>query len=271
MLGAVVGDILGSSYKRCKPENMDFPLFPKGDNQPRCTEISVMTLAVAEALMHAMKVPGNVCTAGQFRGSLIYWMRAFGRKIKKIIYGRKFFAWLHVKAPQAYDSQSNGSVLRVSPIAWVFDNLEDVERFAEIAARVTNKNQNVVSFARVMAGMIFFARMKKSKDEIKNYFQERSGLELTKTFEELRENFDFITTCPETLSAALTAFLEGENFEDVIRKAIFLGGETTATASMAGAIAEAFYGVKISIEAEAFEKIPRRLQYTIEKWEQWKF
>ena len=106
--------------------------------------------------------------------------------------------------------------------------------------------------------------------EIKNYFQEKTGIILSKNLDELRENFEFVTTCPESISAALTCFLESENFEDAVRNSISLGGKANATASMSGAMAEAMSGMKILTEAEAFEKLEKRLKFALEKWEQWK-
>ncbi|MBQ9419137.1 MAG: ADP-ribosylglycohydrolase family protein [Synergistaceae bacterium] len=268
MLGAVVGDVIGSPYRNEKKDT-DFPLVSEAS---RNTEISVMTLAVAEAIMRAIPVYGSEVTEARFEREIIFWMKFFGRKIKHIRYGKKFYKWLTSKYPRPwpYESSSNGAALRVSPVAWAFNTLEDVERFAEISARVTHNTDEGIKYARVMAGMVFLARMKKEKDEIKSYFQEKTGLELSKTLDEIRPDFNFVTTCPETVSAAVTAFWEGENFEDAVKKSISLGGETNATASMSGAIAEAFSGVRILTEVEAFEKLHRRLKYTVEKWEQWK-
>ena len=270
MLGAIAGDIIGSPFVRQKIDDMDFPLISE---KSKITEISVMTLATAEALMYVMPVQGEGIPEdkeNKFEQTLIFWLRFFGRKIKHIHYGKKFYKWLTVDYPKSYESSSNGAALRLSAISWAFNNLEDVEKFAEISARVTHSTDEAVKYSRVMAGMVFLARMKKEKDEIKNYFQEKTGLTLSKSIEEIRPDFDFINSCPESISAALTAFLEGENFEDAVKKAISLGGETNATASMAGAIAEAFSGIKILTEVEAFEKLDKRLKYSLEKWEQWK-
>jgi len=269
MFGAVIGDIIGSPYRDQKidTEAEDFRLIlPQSD----FTEISVMTIAVAEALMHSISSQGNIPVELDFTKNLYYYMKKFGRKFRRVHYGRKFHAWINVKKSFPYESLSNGAVLRISPIAWAFNNLEDVERFAQAGARVTVKTDETINFARVMAGMVFLARMKRDKDEIKNYFEEQTGLNFSATIEDLRPNFEFITKCPESMTAALAAFLENENFEGAIRSALSLGGDTTATASMAGALAEAYSGTRILTEVEAFEKLHRRLQFTIEKFEQWK-
>lgn len=266
MLGAIAGDIIGSPYHSEKAD-ADFPLFTENS---RNTEISVMTLAVAEALMWVMPAHEKNFSDGRFKHEVIYWMKTLGKELKKIHYGRRFYAWIHAEKSFPYKSESNGAALRVSPIAWAFDNLEDVEKFAGIAASVTHKTETGVNYARAMAGMIFLARIKKEKADIKNYFEEKTGLTLSKTIEDIRPDFDFMTSAPETVSAALIAFLETENFEDAVRKAISLGGETNATASMSGALAEALYGIKTLTEVEAFERLEKRLKFALEKWEQWK-
>lgn len=266
MFGAIAGDIIGSPYRDEKPD-ADFPILTENS---RVTEITVMTLAVAEALMRTMRKPGVKFTDERFRHEVIYWMKAFGKKSKKISFGRKFQRWLNSPRPRAYGTSSNGAALRVSPIAWAFDNLEDVEKYAEIAAGVTHNTDDGIKYARTVAGMVFLARMKKDKDDIKTYFEEKTGLTLSKTIEEIRPGFEFKTSCPETVPAAVTAFLEGNDFEEAVRKAVSLGGETNATASMAGAIAEALLGIKILIESRAFEILDRRLKFYVEKWEQWK-
>ena len=268
MLGAIAGDIIGSPYIKLKIDDMDFPLFSE---KSKNTEISVMTLAVAEALMRVMNAPNSEISEEKFERELIFWMQKFGRQFaKKVYYGKKFFRWINSRRPQPYESISNSAALRISAVSWAFDNLEDVERAAEIAARVTSSTDESIKYARIMAGMVFLARMKKEKKEIKNYFQEKTNLTLSKTFEEIKQDFYFMNTCPQTVSAALTAFLESENSEDTIRKAVLLGGETNATAAMAGAIAEAFSGIKILTEVEAYERLEKRLKFSLEKWEQWK-
>ena len=274
MFGAVIGDLIGSPYIKNEKtfDGVDSTLL---SDEVKATEITVMTLAVAEALMQSMPMYGIICDGGIFQKNLIYRMKKFGQKFTHIRYGRKFYAWLHVKKSFPYESKSNGAALRVSPIAWAFNNLEDVERFAELAACVTTKTDESINFARVMAGMIFLARMKKDKDEIKNYFQERSESSLS-TFKEFDIKFNFLNIegmrpkCCDSISAALACFLEGKKFDDSVSNAISLGGKTNETASMAGALTEAYSGVKILTEVEAFEKLNGRLQFTIEKWEQWK-
>lgn len=273
MFGAAIGDIIGSPYINQKIDGTDWPLISAKISKQ--TEISVMTLAVAEAIMHAMPVcpveGRNICEAGKIQSELIFWMKKFGKTVKNIRYGKKFYAWLHVKKSFPYESAGNGAVLRVSPVSFAFDNIMDVERFAELTARVTTKTDEAVKFARVMAGMIFLARMKKDKDEIKNYFQEHAEINFSEiSIEKIRPDFEFTTNSEKTISASLAAFLENENFEDTVRTAVSLGGQTTATASMSGALAEAYHGVRILTEVEAFARLHKRLKFTVEKFEQWK-
>ena len=274
MFGAVIGDLIGSPYikNEKKFDGVDSSLFSK---EAKATEISIMTIAVAEALMKAMPKYGTICDGEIFQRNLFLCMRNFGKKFTHVHYGRKFYAWIHAKKAFPYESKSNGAALRVSPIAFAFNNIMDVERFAEIASRVTTKTEESIKFARVMAGMVFLARMKKDKDEIKNYFQNRGETSLS-TLEEIEIKFNFLNientkpACCDSMAAALVCFLESENFEDCIRNAISLGGETSEIASMAAALSEAYSGVRILTEVLAFEKLNGRLQFTIEKFEQWK-
>ena len=273
MFGAVIGDVIGSPYISKQVDSTNFGLLSK---ESKFTEITVMTLAVAEAVMHAMPTQGIICEDEIFRRNLIFWMKKFGRKFAHIHYGRKFYKWLHVKKSLPYESSSNGAALRISPIAFAFDNITDVERFAEIAARVTTKTDESIKLARTLAGMIFLARMKKDKDEIKNYFLEQTGINFLPTLEEFYAKFNFLsiegirTSCCDSIQAALASFIENENFENSVRTAVYLGGETSETASMAGALAETYSGVKILTEVLVFAKIHKRLRFTVEKWEQWK-
>ena len=276
MFGAVIGDIIGSPYVNQENlENLetDENYFLK--EKSRYSEISLMTLAVAEALMRAMPVcpaeGGKICSSGDFQNSLSVLMKKFGRKFEKYFhYGRKFRAWLHQRKPFPYESESNGAALRISPVAWAFDNIFDVERFAELAARVTTNTAETVKFSRTLAGMIFLARMKKDKDEIKNYFEKRAEINFSAEIEKIRQDFVFSTKCRETIPAAFAAFLESENFDEAMKKSISLGGQTTATASMAGALAQAYSGVSVLTEVETYEILHKQLKFTVEKFEQWK-
>ena len=272
MFGAVIGDIIGRPYVNKKID--DSEKIQRLNKFSTFTEISVMTLAVAEALMRAMPVcpadGGKICVGSSFQKSLIASMKQFGKKFSKIHYGKKFNAWIHKKNPTPYESLSNGAALRVSPVAWAFDNILDVERFAELVARVTTPTAETVKFTRTFAGMVFLARMKKEKSEIKDYFEKRAEIKFSATIEEIRPDFTFSSKCNETISAAFAAFLESENFGETMTKAISLGGETTATASMSGALAEAYFGTSISTEAETFDRLHKYLKFVVGKFEQWK-
>ena len=286
MFGAVIGDLIGSLYLKRDQENEDFEEIKETEAEEnkseskslirdsRYSEISVMTLAVAAALMNSMPVcpaeGGKICNGGLFQSSLIGSMKKFGRKFSKLRYGRKFNTWLHSKKSFPYETLSNGAALRISPVAWAFDNIFDVERFAELTARVTTNTAETVKFSRTLAGMIFLARMKKDKDEIKNYFEKRAEINFSTEIEKIRPDFIFTTKCRETIPAAFAAFYESGNFDETIEKSISLGGETTATASMAGALTQAYSGVSILTEVETYERLHSKLKFIVEKFEQWK-
>ena len=267
MLGAVVGDIIGSAYEHEGIKTTDFPLFSE---KSHFTDDTVMTLAAARSLMFCMRTRKDTVTEERFSRSFTWTMRSMGRQFPDAGYGRGFRAWLQSKEPHPYQSWGNASAMRVSPVSWAFDDLETVERFAEITALPTHDHPEGIKGACSVAGAVFLARTGHSKDEIRGYITGKYGYDLSRTLEEIRPEYSYNTLCPDSVPEAFTAFLESENFEDAVRKAVSLGGESEALAAMSGAIAEPFFGIPTLIQVETFERLRHHMKYIVQKWEQWR-
>ena len=271
MLGAVVGDIVGSPFEfdrnRKTAYSKEYPLV----SEYSCfTDDSVMTLAVADALMCAMPHKGDKTSEAEFKHYVIKSMRSFANVHPDAGYGRRFFQWLTDSSPNPYNSWGNGSAMRVSPVAWAFDNLEDVEKFAAVSSRVTHNNPEGIRGAKATAAAIFLARTGKSKAEIKHYISEKYYYDLTRTLDEIRPDYHHIESCPKTVPEAVTAFLEGENFEDVLRCAVSLSGDADTLTAIAASIAEGFYGIPEEISRMIVPKLSDFLMGTMIKWEIWR-
>ncbi len=267
MLGAIVGDIIGSPYHAGGMKSEDFPLFTV---KSRPSDDTVITLATAEALMDSMKNHGDFTTGAKFAENLKSSLRTLCKRYKNIRYGQGFYYWLRAKRPHPSYSFVNNPAVRVSPVSWAFDDLETVEWFAEVSAAITHDHPEAIRGAQSVAGAVFLARTGHSKDEIRGYITGKYGYDLSRTLEEIRPEYSYNTSCPDSVPEAFTAFLEGENFEDAVRKAVSLGGESEALAAMSGAIAEPFFGIPTLIQVETFERLRHHMKYIVQKWEQWR-
>lgn len=257
MYGAILGDIIGSPYEFDAGEKTkDFPLFSENSVW---TDDTVLTIAVADAFL----------TAGLDASEEVLWkqlvksMRYYGKRFPKAGYGLRFWRWLHSWKPKPYNSFGNGSAMRVSSVAWLYHDLESVRRAARISAEVTHNHPEGIKGAEASAVAIFLARTGRSKDEVKTYITEEFGYDLSRTCDEIRPNYHHVQTCQETVPEAITAFLEGESFEDVIRTAVSLGGDCDTVAAIAGSIAEGFYGVPENLKDECRSRLPENLLSTL--------
>lgn len=237
MIGAIIGDIVGSVYEWNNIKTKDFPLF-----SPRCffTDDTVMTLAIAEGLMN-----------GGSAEDFIAAMKKYGRLYPDSGYGGRFGSWLFSDEINPYNSWGNGSAMRVSPVAWAFDILSEVEKYAEISAAVTHNHPEGIKGAQATAAAIFLARNDKKKEEIKAYIENKYGYNLNRSLDEIRPNYRFNESCQETVPEAIIAFFESVDFEDAIRNAISLGGDSDTLAAITGSIAEAAYGIPKDIKEKA--------------------
>ena len=247
MHGAIFGDIVGSVYEFNNTHDYDFELLTK---KSRPTDDSYMTLAVASALLETLENDDDAIKAAVVRN-----MREIGRKHPNAGYGGMFFRWLGERDPQPYNSYGNGSAMRVSPVGWLYDTLEETLHVAKLTAEVTHDHPEGIKGAQAIAAAIYLARTGSSKKEIASYITETFGYDLSRTLDEIRPGYKFWAICQKSCPEAIIAFLEGESFEDVIRKAVSLGGDSDTIACMAGGIAEAYYGMPEEFRKEEMRRL----------------
>lgn len=253
MYGAILGDIIGSPYEFDRGgKTKDFPFFDAGCT---FTDDSVMTIAVADALMKAVDagVTGDEAAA---KTLIIDAMHEWGAKYPGAGYGHRFYTWVLRRKREPYNSFGNGSAMRVSAAGWLFDDLETTRKVARWTAEVTHNHPEGVKGAEATAGAIWMARNGYSKDAIREWITDVIGYDLSRTCDEIRPDYCHIESCQKTVPEAITAFLEGTDFEDVIRTAVSLGGDCDTLTCIAGSIAEAFYGVPDELKAECEKRIP---------------
>ena len=264
MYGAILGDIIGSPYEfDMGNKSKEFPLF---SNNSTFTDDTVMTVAVAEVFLDkdiSIKTIKNAV----IRQRLTESMQRYGRLYPRAGYGGMFHRWLKCDNPQPYGSYGNGSAMRVSPVAWLFDDLLMVRCMARLSAEVTHNHPEGIKGAEATASAIFLARKGCTKAEIKAFIEERFGYDLSRTCDEIRPGYHHVETCQETVPEAITAFLEGESFEDVIRTAVSLGGDCDTLTCIAGSIAEAFYGVPEELKQECRNRLPEPLLAVLQKFD----
>lgn len=261
MYGAILGDIIGSPYEFDMGEKTkEFPLFSP---QSQFTDDSVMTLAVADALMDSTPEDENQIICER----LVKSMQCFGRRYPDAGYGCMFQSWLREKDPQPYGSFGNGSAMRASAAGWLYDDLKTTCRMARLTARVTHDHPEGVKGAEAVAAVIYLARTGSGKEEIRAYVRAHFGYDLSRTCDEIRPDYHHVETCQETVPEAITAFLEGEDFEDVIRNAVSLGGDCDTLTCIAGSMAEAFYGIPNNLKQEVLTRLPEDLRAVLERFE----
>lgn len=233
MYGAIVGDIVGSIYEFDNLRQKDFPLFGDGCD---FTDDTVMTIAVEKWLCSETSIDALD------EKRLVEIMQDFGRRYPDRGYGGHFAIWLSEDEPQPYNSWGNGSAMRASGAGWRCNSMTDTRRVAKMTAEVTHNHPEGIKGAEATAAAIFLARNGKCKADIKQYIETEFGYDLNFTCDEIRPTYQFNETCQDTVPQAIVAFLESTDFEDAIRNAISVGGDSDTLACITGGIAEAFYG-----------------------------
>jgi ADP-ribosylglycohydrolase len=224
IIGAIAGDIIGSAYEFNNVKSLDFDFFRKGTH---FTDDSVLTMAVMYALLKQTDYTGAY--------------QKFGRKYPHRGYGGNFKSWIYSDNPKPYNSWGNGSAMRASPIGWYCDNIDDVLAEARKSAEVTHNHPEGVKGAQAVAAAVYMARTGKGKDEIKKSIADMFGYDLDRTIDEIRPKYDFDVSCQGSVPEAIIAFLESADFENAVRLAVSIGGDSDTLACIAGGIAEAFY------------------------------
>lgn len=222
MLGAIVGDIVGSSHFEMKVSKVKLI-----DHESYYSDDTILTLATAESLLS--NIP------------YMYKYRQYAKSYPDAGYGHMFEEWVHSNG-QAYNSFGNGSAMRVSPIGWYFDSLNEVLDEARKSAECTHNHPEGIKGAQAVAAAIFLARTGKGKGEIKSYIASTFNYDLSVSLRSLQESYEYSETCQQTIPPALIAFFESFDFEDSLRKTISIGGDVDTLCAINGSIAHAFYG-----------------------------
>lgn len=225
MLGAIAGDIIGSVYEFGRTKSKEFPLFGPASH---FTDDSVLTVAVANAIL----------TDGDCRKAVL----EFGRRYPNVSYGASFRNWLSLKDPRPYNSWGNGSAMRVSPVGFAFKTIDEVLHEAARTAEFTHNHVEGIKGAQATALAVFLARTTRDKDLIRAEITARFGYDLARTVDEIRPSYRFDESCQRTVPEAIIAFLDSTSYEDAVRNAVSLGGDSDTLACITGGIAEAFYG-----------------------------
>lgn len=250
MLGAIVGDIVGSIYEFNNHRSKDFPLFSGGCD---FTDDTVLTVAVADCLMN--------------QGSYAEYIKNYTRKYPNRGYGGRFAQWIRFESMEPYNSWGNGSAMRVSAVGFAFDDLEMVMQEAKRSSEVTHNHPEGIKGAQATALAIYMARQGQSKEQIKSAIAKSFSYDLDRTLDEIRPVYQFNESCQETVPEAVIAFLESTDFEDAIRNGISLGGDSDTLTCITGGIAEAFYGgVPQDIAEKALSYLPKAMREVVEKF-----
>lgn len=279
MLGAIIGDIVGSVYEFDNIKTKDFELF-----KPDCrfTDDTVMTCAVADAIMN-----------GGSEKDFILSMKKYGRMYPHAGYGGRFRVWLRSMDTEPYNSFGNGSAMRVSPCAWVMDcgfcartGMWPNRDLARLSASVTHNHPEGIKGALAVCDAIFMARFyfggwnieysnpidsdpDECKRRIKEHIENEYGYDLSMSLDEIRKNYEFDETCQGSVPQAIVAFLESTNFEDSIRNAISIGGDSDTIAAITGSIAEAAYGISEDMKEMALSYLDEPLKDVLRRWKKY--
>lgn len=243
MIGAIGGDVIGSVHEVMATKTKRFPLFTE---ESAFTDDTVMTAAVAEVLL----------TGGDYVSSF----HKFFATYPDAGYGRQFLLWCELGDTRPYESWGNGSAMRVSPVGWAFNRLDDVLAEAERSASVTHNHPEGIRGARAVAAAVWLARQRPEKAEIARFVETEFGYRLDQPLASVRRTFLFDVSCAGTVPWALRSFLEADNYEDAVRNAVSLGGDADTLACIAGAVAGAYYGVPAEIESEVLSRLDERLR-----------
>ena len=257
MMGAIIGDIVGSRFEWHNYRHKDFTLF-----HPKCrpTDDSIMTLAVAKAILAARPdyedLPAKAVAA----------MQELGRAYPRAGYGRGFRAWLQSDHPEPYNSFGNGSAMRVSPTGFAARTEEEAQKLALAVTAVTHNHPEGIKGAEAVVVLIYHARQGMAMEDLHELAQNRY-YPLDFTLDEIRPTYEFSSACQGSVPQALVAFFSSTGFEDAIRNAISIGGDSDTIAAIAGSIAEAHYGIPADLREAAMQRLDAPLQQIVTEFE----
>ena len=225
MIGAIAGDIIGSVYEHNSIKTKDFPLFSPNS---RFTDDTVLTVAVAHSIL----------SGTSYRDAI----KNTGKRYPDAGYGGTFIQWLLSKDAGPYNSWGNGSAMRVGPVGFAFNSLDEVLKQARMTAEITHNHPEGIKGAEATALAVYLARRGVEKNEIREQIKDRFDYNLDRSVEEIRTVYSFDISCQGTVPEAIISFLDSESYEDAVRNAVSLGGDSDTLACITGGIAEAFYG-----------------------------
>lgn len=225
MLGAIIGDVIGSVHEGAATKTKDFPLFVEGTT---FTDDSVLTVAVAEWILTGR--------------NLVDLLHSYTATYPGRGYGGMFHRWARHRVREPYNSFGNGAAMRVSPVGFAFETMEDVLAWSKRSAEVTHNHPEGIRGAQATAVAIYLARRIRDKDRIRRTIESQFEYDLSAGVDQIRPTYDFDETCQGTVPQALASFFESSSFEDALRNAISLGGDADTVACIAGGVAEAYYG-----------------------------
>ena len=254
MFGAIIGDMIGSAYGRrdTPTQRTDFLAWTP---RSHFTDDTVLSVATAEAIL----------ADGDYRAAYLKWTNLF----PQAGYGPAFKKWASAENPEPYDSFGNGSAMRVGPIGWAFETLEETLAEAEKSAACSHNHPEGIKGAQAVAAAIFWARNGENKDFIRRSLEKTFGYDMSRTCDEIRPGYSFTATCAGTVPPALTAFLDAKTFEEAVRLAVAFGGDADTMGSVAGGVAEAFWGVESippTWRAEYAKRIDPRLKAVVDEF-----
>ncbi len=250
MIGAIIGDIVGSPYEWNNIKTTNFPLF---SSMSVFTDDTVLTIAIADAILN--RAPYQI------------YLKKYYRQYPNAGYGGRFHEWALSSSEEPYNSWGNGSAMRVSPVGWAFESLDEVLAEAENSASVTHNHPEGIKGAQAVSSAIFLARTGSPKKEIESFITERFHYNLEDRLDDIRPHYHFDVSCQGSVPQAIIAFLESRNFEDALRKAVSIGGDSDTIACIAGGIAQAFYReMPKKIEEEAFKRLTPQLQEVVTRF-----
>jgi ADP-ribosylglycohydrolase len=250
MLGAIAGDIIGSRFEWHNHKSKEFDLFC---DDSHFTDDTVLTVALADSLLSGTPFTDR--------------LKEYYHRYPRAGYGGRFQQWAASDLRQAYGSYGNGSAMRVSPVGWYFNDLSTVLSEARKSAAVTHDHPEGIKGAQAVAAATFLARIGENKADIRDFIVERFGYLFDFTLNDIRPYYRFDVTCQGSVPQALQAFFEAHDFEDAIRNAVSIGGDSDTIACITGGIAEAFYsGVPVSIRREVFARLDKPLAVTAKQF-----
>ncbi|MBE6486109.1 MAG: ADP-ribosylglycohydrolase family protein [Methanosphaera stadtmanae] len=247
IVGAICGDIIGSTREFNSIKSKNFDLIPKHST---FTDDTVLTLCLASWLIKDQSFSKKV---------LINEIKLICSKYNRAGYGHRFKSWINSDETQPYNSWGNGSAMRVSPVAWVGNSLNEVETLAKISAEVTHNHPEGIKGAVAIAGSIYLAREGKDKDYIKKYVETNFKYNLSRKLDEIRPEYSFEVSCQKSVPESIICFLESNDYEDTIRNAISLGGDADTQSAISGSIASAYYDVPEVIFSNCLDKLDKPL------------